>query len=140
MKRRADFGQYVTVLADVMQTTEEMGGRLDPFYEKFRAALDEDGEVAAEDYERTKTEFDAGVEFYQKNLERLRGLQAPAAVIGMHKKLTGAYRRFREGCVHMNEAIDYDGHAVDAEAFNAAEKEQGDAMDEIARYVQKIMR
>ena len=40
MKRRADFGHYVSVLAEVMETTENMGAKLNPFFETFRKALD----------------------------------------------------------------------------------------------------
>lgn len=34
MKRRADFGHYVSVLAEVMETTENMGAKLNPFLKR----------------------------------------------------------------------------------------------------------
>lgn len=140
MKRRADFGHYVSVLAEVMETTENMGAKLNPFFETFRKALDEGKDISPEDYDKTKAEFEKGVEFYENNLKKLQGLEAPIVIIGVHKKLVGAYRRFCEGCVHMNSSIDYAGRWVDAEQFDVSEKEQGNAMDDIARLVKKIMR
>ena len=140
MKRRADFGHYVSVLSEVMETTENMGAKLNPFFETFRKAIDEGKNISPEDYDKTRAEFETGVELYEKNLKKLQGLEAPIAIIGVHKKLVGAYRRFYEGCAHMNSSIDYAGRWVDAEQFDVSEKEQGDAMDDIARCVRKIMR
>ncbi|WP_334116674.1 hypothetical protein [Ligilactobacillus sp.] len=140
MKRRADFGHYVSVLSEVMETTENMGAKLNPFFETFRKAIDEGKDISPEDYDKTRAEFETGVELYEKNLKKLQGLEAPIAIIGVHKKLVGAYRRFYEGCAHMNSSIDYAGRWVDAEQFDVSEKEQGDAMDDIARCVRKIMR
>lgn len=34
MKRRADFGRYVSILAEVMETTENMGEKLNPFLKR----------------------------------------------------------------------------------------------------------
>lgn len=75
-----------------------------------------------EDYDKTKAEFENGVELYENNLRKLQGLEAPIAIIGVHKKLVGAYRRFYEGCAHMNSSIDYAGRWVDAEQFDVSEK------------------
>lgn len=140
MKRRADFGHYVSVLAEVMETTENMGEKLNPFFETFRKAIDEGKDISPEDYDKTKAEFENGVKLYENNLKKLQGLEAPIAIIGVHKKLVGAYRRFYEGCAHMNSSIDYAGRWVDAEQFDVSEKEQGNAMDDIAKLVKKIMR
>ena len=140
MKRRADFGHYVSVLAEVMETTENMGAKLNPFFETFRKALDEGKDISPEDYDKTKAEFENGVELYENNLKKLQGLEAPIAIIGVHKKLVGAYRRFCEGCAHKTSSNEYAGRWVDAEQFDVSEKEQGNAMDDIARLVKKIMR
>ena len=140
MKRRADFGRYVSILAEVMETTENMGEKLNPFFETFRKAIDEGKDISPEDYDTPQAEFENGVELYANNLKKLQGLEAPIAIIGVHKKLVGAYRRFCEGCAHMNSSIDYAGRWVDAEQFDVSEKEQGNAMDDIARLVKKIMR
>ena len=140
MKRRADFGRYVSILAEVMETTENMGEKLNPFFETFRKAIDEGKDISPEDYDKTKEEFENGVELYENNLIKLKGLEAPIAIIGVHKKLVGAYRRFCEGCAHMNSSIDYAGRWVDADQFDVSEKEQGNAMDDIAKLVKKIMR
>ena len=140
MKRRADFGRYVSILAEVMETTENMGAKLNPFFETFRKALDEGEDISPEDYDKTKAEFENGVELYENNLRKLQGLEAPIAIIGVHKTLFAAYGRFYEGCAHMNASIDYAGRWVDSEQFDVSEKEQSNAMDDIAKLVKKIMR
>ena len=131
MKRRADFGHYVSVLAEVMETTENMGAKLNPFFETFRKALDEGKDISPEDYDKTKAEFENGVELYENNLKKLQGLEAPIAIIGVHKKLVGAYRRFCEGCAHMNSSIDYEGSWDGEEQSDAYKKEKGNAMQAI---------
>lgn len=73
MKRRADFGHYVSVLAEVMETTENMGAKLNPFFETFRKALDEGKDISPEDYDKTKAEFENGVELYENNLKKIAG-------------------------------------------------------------------
>ena len=100
-----------------------------------------DKEVAAADYVKTKTAFEAGVSLYEQNVHKLTqaGQFVPAMLLGLHKKIVAAYRRFYLGCAKMNQALDYEKHTVASDMFNQAEKEQNQAMDDISKDVQKMM-
>ena len=139
MKRKADLGQYM--ISTVMDETENKSAELDPYFKIFRQALDENKEVAAADYVKTKTAFEAGVSLYEQNVHKLTqaGQFVPAMLLGLHKKIVAAYRRFYLGCAKMNQALDYEKHTVASDMFNQAEKEQNQAMDDISKDVQKMM-
>ena len=141
MKRKADLGQYMNILYTVMDETENKSAELDPYFKIFRQALDENKEVAAADYVKTKTAFEAGVSLYEQNVHKLTqaGQFVPAMLLGLHKKIVAAYRRFYLGCAKMNQALDYEKHTVASDMFNQAEKEQNQAMDDISKDVQKMM-
>ena len=141
MKRKADLGQYMNILSTVMDETEKKSAELDPYFKIFRQALDENKEVAAADYVKTKTAFEAGVSLYEQNVHKLTqaGQFVPAMLLGLHKKIVAAYRRFYLGCAKMNQALDYEKHTVASDMFNQAEKEQNQAMDDISKDVQKMM-
>lgn len=141
MKRKADLGQYMNILSTVMDETENKSAELDPYFKIFRQALDENKEVAAADYVKTKTAFEAGVSLYEQNMHELTqaGQLVPAMLLGLHKKIVAAYRRFYLGCAKMNQALDYEKHTVASDMFNQAEKEQNQAMDDISKDVQKMM-
>ncbi|SEM88523.1 hypothetical protein SAMN05216431_11215 [Ligilactobacillus sp. WC1T17] len=141
MKRKADLGQYMNILSTVMDETENKSAELDPYFKIFRQALDENKEVAAADYVKTKTAFEAGVSLYEQNVHKLTqaGQFVPAMLLGLHKKIVAAYRRFYLGCAKMNQALDYEKHTVASDMFNQAEKEQNQAMDDISKDVQKMM-
>ena len=141
MKRKADLGQYMNILSTVMDETENKSAELDPYFKIFRQALDENKEVAAADYVKTKTAFEAGISLYEQNVHKLTqaGQFVPAMLLGLHKKIVAAYRRFYLGCAKMNQALDYEKHTVASDMFNQAEKEQNQAMDDISKDVQKMM-
>lgn len=88
MKRRADFGHYVSVLAEVMETTENMGAKLNPFFETFRKALDEGKDISPEDYDKTKAEFENGVELYENNLKNCRDWKLRLRLSGCTRNLS----------------------------------------------------
>ena len=129
--RRVNVNQYLGVINNVLDSTQKMSAKMDPYFNIFRSALNDDEEIEAEDYQATQ---------YQTNLTTLENAQAPAQLIGVHKNLIAHYREFVKGCEAMNASIDYQGYQVDREQFDAAEKAQETAMDKVNRSVQKIIR
>lgn len=138
--RRVNVNQYLGVINNVLDSTQKMSTKMDPYFNIFRSALNDDEEIEAEDYQATQKSFGEGVKQYQTNLTTLEKAQAPAQLIGVHKNLIAHYRGFVKGCEAMNASIDYQGHQVDREQFDAAEKVQETAMDKVNRSVQKIIR
>lgn len=138
--RRVNVNQYLGVINNVLDSTQKMSAKMDPYFNIFRSALNDDEEIESEDYQATQESFGEGVKQYQTNLTTLEKAQAPAQLIGVHKNLIAHYREFVKGCEAMNASIDYQGYQVDREQFDAAEKAQETAMDKVNRSVQKIIR
>lgn len=138
--RRVNVNQYLGVINNVLDSTQKMSAKMDPYFNVFRSALNDDEEIEAEDYQATQKNFSEGVKQYQVNLVTLEKAQAPAQLIGVHKNLIAHYREFVKGCEAMSASIDYQGHQVDRKQFDAAEKAQETAMDKVNRSIQKIIR
>lgn len=138
--RRVNVNQYLGVINNVLDSTQKMSAKMDPYFNVFRSALNDDEEIEAEDYQATQKNFSEGVKQYQVNLVTLEKAQAPAQLIGVHKNLIAHYREFVKGCEAMSASIDYQDHQVDRKQFDAAEKAQETAMDKVNRSIQKIIR
>lgn len=138
--RRVNINQYLSVINAVLDSTQKSSAEMDPYFNIFRSALNDNEEIEAEDYEATQESFAKGVKQYQDNLEKLKKAQAPAQLIGVHKLLVSHYRDFVTGCEEMNASIDYTNHQVDRKKFDQAEEVQEKAMDKINTNVQKIIR
>lgn len=138
--RRVNVNQYLGVINNVLDSTQKMSAKMDPYFNIFRSALNDNEEIEAEDYQATEESFGEGVKQYESNLSILEKAQAPAQLIGVHKNLIAHYRDFVKGCEAMNESIDYQGHSVDKDKFDEAESIQEAAMDKVNRSVQKIIR
>ena len=139
MAKRANLGIYMRTLSQVIDTTEQMGERLDPFFEDVKAHTEGKKELSVDDYATIQENFHAGVVLYQANAKGLAEVKAPIQVLGMHKLLVSAYQDFYQGCVQMDESLDYQAHQVNVEKFVAAEAIQTEAMDKVSKQVQRIL-
>ena len=92
--RRVNINQYLGVINNVLDSTQKMSAKMDPYFNIFRSALNDDEEIEAEDYQATQESFGEGVKQYQTNLTTLEKAQAPALLIGVHKILIAHYREF----------------------------------------------
>ncbi|GBG95671.1 hypothetical protein LFYK43_21300 [Ligilactobacillus salitolerans] len=139
MKKKANLGQYLQLISSLLETTEEMGGKLDPYFELADGVVKDQQTLDTEQYQQIQTNFAAGIEVYQQQLGRLERAEAPIMIIGPHKQLVKSYRDFVSGCQAMQDSIDYEQQNIDAAAFKKSEKEQTDAMDAINAHVGRIM-
>lgn len=140
MAKRANLGIYMRTLSQVIDTTEQMGERLNPYFEDVKAQTQGQKELTAEDFATIQKKFHDGVVLYEANAKGLAEVQAPIQVIGMHKLLVAAYRDFYQGCVQMDASLDYQTHSVAQATFEAAEDQQTQAMDKVSSQVQRILR
>lgn len=138
--KKVNVNQYLGAINEVLDSTQKMSTEMDPYFNIFRSALNNDEEIEAEDYNATKESFAKGIDQYQQNLAKLAKINAPAQLIGVQKLLTAHYREFVNGCVAMNDSIDFEKHTVDKKKFDEAEEIQEKEMDKVNLNVQKIIR
>ncbi|MGX7200029.1 hypothetical protein [Enterococcus nangangensis] len=135
MKPNLNF--YLQKINTFVQTTEELGEGMNPFYEKVRQAID-DGRtenLTADELTEVHEKFVQGVEAYRQLQEMLTGLRAPAKVMGIHKRLEKTFAKYVAACQKMTTAVE---NQVDADSFDASEKEQDEATDEITFCIQRL--
>ncbi|WP_125765640.1 hypothetical protein [Levilactobacillus mulengensis] len=132
---------YIKVLSGVLQTTEEGAGTMNDDFEKMRNAIDNDtvSELSQVDLQKVADNFQRGTDAYEDNLNKLEQASVPVRVLGKHKSLVAAYRTYTDACQSMTDSIDVEHQTVNAEAFNAAEATQENAMEKVTAATQRIM-
>ncbi|GAB7305481.1 MULTISPECIES: hypothetical protein [Enterococcus] len=134
---RPNLGFYVQTINDLVKETEKIGETMNPNYEEIRQALDKkkESELSPERLETIEASFKKGTDKYRLMLEQISKLRPPATVMGIHKKFERAYTKYVAGCEEMILSI---ADGVDREAFDAAEKKQDEATDEISFAIQRM--
>jgi len=132
---------YIKVLSGVLRTTEEGAGTMNDDFEKMRNAIDNDtvSELSQVDLQKVADNFQRGTDAYEDNLNKLEQASVPVRVLGKHKSLVAAYRTYTDACQSMTDSIDVEHQTVNAEAFNAAEATQENAMEKVTAATQRIM-
>jgi len=132
---------YIKILSGVLQTTEEGAGTMNDDFEKMRNAIDNDtvSELSQVDLQKVADNFQRGTDAYEDNLNKLEQASVPVRVLGKHKSLVAAYRTYTDACQSMTDSIDVEHQTVNAEAFNAAEATQENAMEKVTAATQRIM-
>lgn len=132
---------YIKILSGVLQTTEEGAGTMNDDFEKMRNAIDNDtvSELSQVDLQKVADNFQRGTDAYEDNLNKLEQASVPVRVLGKHKSLVAAYRTYTDACQSMTDSIDVEHQTVNADAFNAAEATQENAMEKVTAATQRIM-
>jgi len=132
---------YIKILSGVLQTTEEGAGEMNDDFEKMRKAIDNDtvSDLSQVDLQKVADNFQRGTDAYEANLNKLEQASVPVRVLGKHKSLAAAYRVYTEACQSMTDSIDVEHQTVNADAFNAAETTQENAMEKVTAATQRIM-
>ncbi len=135
---RPNLGYYVQTINDIVQDTEQIGETMNPDYEVIRQAIDEEklSELTPEKMAGTIESFQEGTAKYKAMLEKIGTLRPPAKVMGIHKKFERSYQKYVAGCEEM--ILSLQGDAIDTELFNASEKKQDEATDEISFAIQRM--
>lgn len=131
--------EYARVINNMVQKTQEVQERLNPQFETIKTALDS-GKVAdmkADEYTAIKVDFQKGTDEYKAVAETLHVAKSPAKLMGMHHNLATAYDRYAQACQDMVDSMK-DTPEIDKSVFEAAEKNQEEASDEISKFIQKI--
>lgn len=130
---KPNLGYYVQKINDIVKETEEIGEKMNVYYEEIRTAIDEDKvtDLSPERIAEIHTLFENGTKEYAILLERASQLRPPARVMGIHKKFERSYIEYLEGCNEMVASLDAE-KGVDIALFNNSEEKQDKATDDIS--------
>lgn len=130
---KPNLGYYVQKINDIVKETEEIGEKMNVYYEEIRTAIDEDKvtDLSPERIAEIHTLFENGTKEYAILLERASQLRPPARVMGIHKKFERSYIEYLEGCNEMVASLDAE-KGVDVALFNTSEEKQDKATDDIS--------
>lgn len=134
-----NIGYYVQSVDNIVKQTEEIGEQMHPKYEMVRQAIDEKkvAELNSEQLAEVVQLFEAGTKQYRAMLKKVSVLRPPAKVMGIHKKFERAYLSYVAGCEEMIQSIDIE-KGIDTDLFEASEKKQDQATDDISLAIQKM--
>ncbi|MCA5011752.1 MULTISPECIES: hypothetical protein [unclassified Enterococcus] len=130
---KPNLGYYVQNINDIVKETEEVGEKMNEYYEEVRKAIDEDKvtELAPERIVEIQRIFQDGTKEYETMLEKVSQLRPPARVMGIHKKFERSYIEYLAGCNEMILSLDSE-KGIDVDLFNASEEKQDKATDDIS--------
>ncbi|MGX7149449.1 hypothetical protein [Enterococcus ureasiticus] len=130
---KPNLGYYVQNINDIVKETEEVGEKMNDYYEEVRKAIDEGKvtELASERIAEIKRVFEDGTKEYTLMLEKVTQLRPPARVMGIHKKFERSYIEYLAGCNEMILSLDPE-KGIDVDLFNNSEEKQDKATDDIS--------
>jgi hypothetical protein len=130
---KPNLGYYVQNINDIVKETEEVGEKMNVYYEEIRTAIDEGKTVdlAPERIAEIQRIFEEGTKEYKRMLEQVSQLRPPARVMGIHKKFERSYIEYLAGCNEMVLSLDPE-KGIDVDLFNRSEEKQDKATDDIS--------
>lgn len=130
---KPNLGYYVQNINDIVKETEEVGEKMNDYYEEVRKAIDEDKatELTPERIAEIQRIFQDGTNEYTAMLEKVSQLRPPARVMGIHKKFERSYIEYLAGCNEMILSLDPE-KGIDTDLFNKSEEKQDKATDDIS--------
>lgn len=135
--KQVNIGQYFQTINDLITNTEEMGSKMNPYYEEIRTAIDEDKAVSDEELAKVYTVFEEGCETYHQYQAKVENMKAPVKLMGLHTKFVKAYVAYVEACDAMLESVNPD-EGLNVEQFNNSEKLQDEASQKVSAIVARM--
>ncbi|AVL00497.1 hypothetical protein SIN07_02075 [Pediococcus inopinatus] len=132
---------YVNLIGKVMDSTEEMGGQVDPYFQNLKKtqALKGIDSLGERDLHEIVSNFKEAVDLYQKNAQTLKNAKPPVQVLGRHKQFVSAYQTYADDCAKMLESIDEENRSLDSAAFAQSEQDQDKDTDAVSKSFERIM-
>lgn len=130
---KPNLGYYVQNINDIVKETEEVGEKMNDYYEEVRKAIDENktADLTKERIAEIQRIFQDGTKEYTMMLEKVTQLRPPARVVGIHKKFERSYIEYLAGCNEMILSLDPE-KGIDIDLFNKSEEKQDKATDDIS--------
>lgn len=134
--------QYAAGLSQIITATEDAGAKVAPFFEKLRAAIDEDklADMPAAEFQEISVEFDDAVEVYMDAAAKLKALKAPVRFMGQHSVMAKTFAEYADATDDMAKSLKVDAQTVDMPAFEKSETDQDNLMDKFLGQVRRIMK
>lgn len=134
--------QYAGALGQIITATEDAGAKVSPFFEKLRAALDDNklADMPKAEFQEISAEFDDAVEVYKNAAAALKTTKAPVRFMGQHSVMAKTFAEYADATEAMAKALDVDAQTVDMPAFEKSEADQDDLMDKFLGQVRRIMK
>ncbi|MEE6657808.1 hypothetical protein ACWYVZ_06095 [Pediococcus acidilactici] len=132
---------YANTISKLTEKLEEVGSNVDPFFQELKKA-GQLGTVEEMDQSRLKEikqQFQVATEQYQALEKMIRNAKVPAKLIGKHQLLKRHLKEYVEQCQKMVDAVDAQAKKLDEEAFQASERAQEAAMEQMTKTLTKIM-
>ncbi|MEE6711349.1 hypothetical protein PS410_04060 [Pediococcus acidilactici] len=132
---------YANTISKLTEKLEEVGSNVDPFFQELKKA-GQLGTVEEMDQSRLKEikqQFQVATEHYQALEKMIRNAKVPAKLIGKHQLLKRHLKEYVEQCQKMVDAVDAQAKKLDEEAFQASERAQEAAMEQMTKTLTKIM-
>lgn len=132
--------QYSALLGGQIESIEEAGNHVAPFFEKLDDALKEDklSELSNDEFVEIATEFENTVEVYQDVTEKLARIVAPVRFIGAHKNIEQLFKTYTSATKEMADSLDTTNKQVDLTVFRQSEQEQDIYLDKFFAQIKRI--
>lgn len=132
---------YANTISKLTEKLEEVGSNVDPFFQELRKAgkLGTVEEMDQSRLKEIKQQFQVATEQYQALEKMIRNAKVPAKLIGKHQLLKRHLKEYVEQCQKMVDAVDAQAKKLDEEAFQASERAQEAAMEQMTKTLTKIM-
>lgn len=135
--KQVNIGQYFQNINDMISATEEMGSKMNPYYEKIRQAIDNHEDVSIEELAKVHTIFEEGTEVYQGYQKKVEQMKAPIKLMGLHTKFVKNYIAYVKACEEMVESVNPE-NGLNIDQFNASEKAQDESSQAVSHAVARM--
>lgn len=132
--------QYSMLLGQQIESIEEAGNHVAPFFEKLDDALKADklSSLSNDEFVEIATEFENTVEVYQDVTEKLAHIAAPVRFMGAHKNMQQLFATYTSATKKMADSLDTENKQVDLPAFRQSEQDQDMYLDKFFAQVKRI--
>lgn len=132
--------QYGMLLSELIETIQEAGDRVAPFFEKLDDVLKNDqlGQLPNEEFVEVATEFENVVEIYQDVSKKLNRVTAPVRFIGAHQMVKQTFMDYTTATKVMADSLDVTSQQVDLADFRQSEADQDVYMDKFLAQIRRI--
>lgn len=132
--------QYGMLLSELIETIQEAGDRVAPFFEKLDDVLKNNqlAQLPNEEFVEVATEFENVVEIYQDVSKKLNRVTAPVRFIGAHQMVKQTFMDYTAAIKVMADSLDVTSQQVNVADFRQSEADQDVYMDKFLAQIRRI--